>query len=89
MNIPTAEEIGVKCAKETPEAYYMEAFIPHPWVINAMKEFAKLHVAGALEAASKKATTRTIGQSDGYEYWEVTDIDEQSILNAYSPENIK
>lgn len=52
-------------------------------ICEKMKEFAKLHVKAALEAAAK-----TIGstQRDGLRYYVA---DKDSILKAYPPENIK
>lgn len=35
----------------------------------------------ALKLAVENATTKTVGASDGYECWEITSVDEQSILN--------
>lgn len=56
---------------------------------KCMIEFAKLHVEAALKAAAKDARTYTRGASDGWECWEVTGIDENSILGAYPETNIK
>ena len=47
--------------------------------IEAMKEFAKLHVEAALKAASENAD---LIETDG-------DIDRKTILNAYPLNNIK
>lgn len=49
-----------------------------------MIEFAKLHVEAALKVASKNARLKEleVHLSDG-------SVDKYSILNSYSPENIK
>lgn len=49
---------------------------------NIIVEFAKLHVKAALDAASEEAYVEVLDYSD-YE------VNKQSILNAYSLENIK
>jgi hypothetical protein len=51
--------------------------------LEAMIEFAKLHVEKALKEASEKAKMRL------EEYGDDWYIDEKSILNAYLLENIK
>ena len=51
--------------------------------VQIMIEFAKLHVEAALKAASEKATV--YADEGGYSEF----VDEQSILNSYSLDNIK
>lgn len=51
--------------------------------LEAMIEFAKLHVGAALKEASEKSTCM-----DGDPYYSDM-IDKESILNAYPLENIK
>ena len=60
-------------------------------VTPIMIEFAKLHVEAALKGASKTATiNKNRGQFTGREFGNVTySINQPSILNAYSLENIK
>ena len=59
-----------------------------------MVEFAKLHVEQALKEASEAATiNKNKGQVTGREFGNVTDgsysINQPSILNSYSLDNIK
>jgi hypothetical protein len=88
-NIPTAEEILDK----------------HLVPVNAMIEFAKLHVKAALEEASKTKKIELFVRSDtkGSKYKKVEPgekydifgtrqmwkVNKESILNSYSEENIK
>lgn len=78
--LPTAEEL-LKL-KETFD-------INHPTVsisdaIEAMIEFAKLHIEAALKAASEKST---IIRDE--EFYTISYIDKNSILNAYPLTNIQ
>lgn len=50
-----------------------------------LREFAKLHVQAALEAASEKAITKEVVWALGID----TEIDKDSILNAYNINTIK
>lgn len=50
----------------------------NPNIKKAMKEA----IHQALVLASEHANTETIGISDGYECWDVTSVDKQSILNV-------
>ena len=52
-------------------------------VENAMIEFAKLHVAAALKAASEKAETKIV-----FGCFEFNVVDTDTILDSYSLENI-
>lgn len=54
-------------------------------LLQIAREFAKLHVEAALEAAAEKATTIKISWGLG----EYDDVDKDSILNAYPLINIK
>jgi len=56
---------------------------------NRMIEFTKLHLQAQLEAILKNARTCTKGWSDGYEHWEIEEVDRDSIINAYSLDKIK
>ena len=51
-----------------------------------MIEFAKFHVTEALKEASEKAKTQKVGNSGSFYDAE---IDKDSIINAYSLDNIK
>ena len=51
--------------------------------VEAMIEFAKLHVEAALKQASEEAHTKDVAYTDDVE------VDKQSILNSYPLTNIK
>jgi hypothetical protein len=55
----------------------------HVDIEEMLIEFAKLHVEAALKEASEKATV--YADEGGYSEF----VDEQSILNSYSLDNIK
>jgi len=79
---PTAEKFLLLY----PDEYYPgEVFGEFAYKANvvyeAMVEFAKLHVKAALEAAARKA--------QGYHGAGDSNVDKDSILNAYPLENIK
>ena len=77
--ISTAEEI---LQNKRNEAYFFPKMDYH---VEAMIEFAKLHVETALKEASEKATA-------GHSYpWTHSEpyVNEDSILNAYPLDNIK
>ena len=58
-------------------------------ITQAMIEFAGLHVAAALKAASEKARTKPVWEGNtGSEYCD-TVIDTRSIINSYPLENIR
>jgi|688.fasta_scaffold2273523_1 hypothetical protein len=80
--IPTAEEFLKDLQHEYEETgeYKMYFAIDIP---NKLKEFAKMHVEAALKEASEKALV--YADEGGYSEF----VDEQSILNSYSLENIK
>ena len=72
----------------TAEEFYKQTtgcVINHVDIKNAMIEFAKLHVEAALTEASKVARWSEQITMQGLQ---VTII-KSSVLNAYSPENIK
>jgi len=83
--IPTAEEIMQKhldphdCLRLS-KCYEM--------TLEAMIEFAKMHVEAALKEASEKAKTIYI-EPDGCATGDYYDVDKDSILNSYPLENIK
>ena len=80
--IPTAEDFlwngGIITQGDT-EPY---GKLPNNKVPLVMIEFAKLHVEAALKAASENATSYVIGGL-------TSEVDEDSVLNAYPLENIK
>ena len=82
--IPTAEKLLIEEIKKfstplTPEALQL-------LVINVANEHASNHVKAALKEASEKAIAKENPQDYGTgEIW----VDKESILNAYSLNNIK
>lgn len=74
MNIPTAEEF-LRGKPFSIESIY-----------NNMIEFAKLHVQAALKAADDNADVTVIDVDMTGTIW---GVDSDTILNAYSLENIK
>ena len=75
MNIPTAEEIYLK---------YTQCVMNHGDIKTAMIEFAKLHVQAALKDASEKSTVIR-----DEEFYTISHVNKNSILNAYPLTNIK
>ena len=69
----------IPTAREFYDAHYSDD------AVVIMRDFAKLHVEAALEAASEKADTCEKAASRGHE----TVVDKDSILNAYPLDNIK
>lgn len=57
-------------------------------VVQVMNNHTRLHLEAALKAVIKNARITTVGKSDGYECWDVEELDENSILTAYPPEKI-
>lgn len=89
--IPTAEEIAIDFAKKDKQHTYTKVknFIPHDWVVEAMKEFAKHHVKEALKKASKKAFIEEFGYGGGGDTDPSLRINKKSIIDSYPSENIK
>jgi len=93
--IPTAEEIFSKhlesMLKRTDQSYCsideMKAQPEWNASVQAMIEFARLHVEAALQEANKKATMEYGDKiADGhYERF----VDKDSILNSYPLDNVK
>jgi len=81
-NIPTAEEL--LATKETFDSEYPTVSISD--AIEAMIEFAKLHVEAALKEASENAEITWDGLPSIGEF---QIIDKESILNSYPLTNIK
>lgn len=81
--IPTAKEMHEKMNKDLDEALFIdkEKWKDRDPIQEVLIEFAKLHVQAALEAAAENAQ---ILERDLYD-----DVDKESILTAYSLENIK
>ena len=99
--IPTAEEYLIANAEVyTEDFYYSEIVVKNDvldtkeTITNVMIEFAKLHVIEALKQASEKAiliimlkeNTDELSMCDD---WSYSIVDQISILNAYSLDNIK
>ncbi len=82
-NIPTAEEFIEQYAtwsvQDSPDT--MTTVIDRADCLEAMKEFAQLHVEAALKAAAEKGEIT----HNGYDWI----VDEKSIINTYPKENIK
>ncbi len=78
----------IPTAKQFVKKYEREGFLEDKFI-----EFAKIHVAAALEAASEKAKTKSRKKSfkvsSGIEYDYIISVDKSSILNAYPLDNIK
>jgi hypothetical protein len=76
-----------------PTAYqFLTNFTDEPdddTIYKAMIEFAKLHVEAALKEVSKKAVLTDEVCDVLQEHWFDEYIDKDSILNAYSLDNIK
>jgi len=90
MEIPTAEEYYSKTMFPTLFKYkpdeiklWFETNPDAQQSVNIMIEFAKLHVESALKEASGNATMIWIPYEQEFE------INRESILNSYPPENIK
>lgn len=90
--IPTAEEFLLK------DKSYEELHLDYPKLSKAIQEsmieFAKLHVEAALKEASKEAAiNKNKGEVTARTFGNVIDgtysINQQSILNSYSLDNIK
>ena len=67
---------------EEEKHYYIDRIITHDDYIKGMIEFAKMHVQEALKQASEKAESYVIGGL-------TSDVDKESILNAYPLDLIK
>ena len=67
---------------EEEKHYYIDRIITYDDYIKGMIEFAKMHVQEALKQASENAESYVIGGL-------TSEVDKDSILNAYSLENIK
>lgn len=91
-NIPTAEEFLLKSIDYAEYNRFLQSKFE-----KTLKEFAKLHVKAALEAASDKAVMRqsnykgswTIESRVSLDDYTDVEVDKKSILNAYPEENIK
>ena len=89
--IPTAEEFiqqyAIWTVQDSPDT--MTTVIDKADCLEAMIEYAKLHVKAALEAAADKATVTPIDHEEISEgsFRPIWGVDDDSILNAY-PENL-
>jgi antirestriction protein len=70
----------------TAEEFWIENNANGVWHSNILVEFAKLHVKAALKAASENAVAKE--NPADYGTGEIL-VDENSILNSYSLDNIK
>ena len=67
---------------EEEKHYYIDRIITYDDYIKGMIEFAKMHVQEALKQASENAESYVIGGL-------TSEVDKDSILNAYSLDLIK
>ena len=67
---------------EEEKHYYIDRIITYDDYIKGMIEFAKMHVQEALKQASEKAESYVIGGL-------TSEVDKDSIINAYSLDLIK
>ena len=88
MKALTAEEFLVRDElfktplTEEEKHYYIDRIITYDDYIKGMIEFAKMHVEEALKQASENAESYVIGGL-------TSDVDKDSILNAYPLDLIK
>ena len=86
MNTPTAQEFlkayATWSTQDSPDT--MTTVIDISDCLEAMIEFAKLHVEAALEAAALEAHTKLVPFTDNEQQ-----VDKESILTAYPLTNIK
>ena len=88
--IPTAEEILNDKVYITQDGIE-DVHDSLSTVADVMIEFAKLHVEAALKEASEKATVTPIDHEEISEgsFRSIWGVDDDSILNSYSLDNIK
>jgi hypothetical protein len=88
MNIPTAEDLltnnidGLRDFIDDDDIFYFYKGV----ICEFAKEFAKLHVAAALNEAAENSETKAV---DADMYGVIWEVELDSILNAYPFENIK
>ena len=88
--IPTAEEFLEQYLRGDRVHDDINRVVDEDDAIEAMIEFAKLHVEAALKAASEKALMEEDWVWNGEEENRVyTGVDKDSILNSYSLDKIK
>ena len=87
--IPTAEEVIDKMVKFASVNDTINCTVYS--LSQVMIEFAKLHVEAALKEASEKATVTPIDHEEISEgsFRPIWGVDDDSILNSYSLDNIK
>ena len=83
MNIPTAEEFLEDFDYKNQE---LGTDINYPMIERCMVEFAKIHVAAALNEAANEADVEAV---DADMYGVIWGVDVNTILNAYPLTNIK
>ena len=79
-NVPTAEEIY--------NDFQFNYKGDENRVLEAMREFAKLHVKSALKAASEKARIKANTQQGNSMFIDDFEVKKESVLNSYPLENI-
>ena len=87
--IPTVEELLIEEIKKFSSPLTGEGL--QLLVCNVAIEFAKLHVEAALKEASEKATVTPVDHEEISEgsFRPIWGVDDDSILNSYSLDNIK
>jgi hypothetical protein len=86
--IPTAEQVVTSWMKRVSENIKVEKQEPDS-LEKMMIEFAKMHVEAALKVASERAEISWENDIIKNAYQDTTCVDENSILNSYSLDDIK
>jgi len=79
-NLPNAEEIA---------DIFLHSESHFDDIIEAMKEYGRQVRDKTLEWVVENATTETNYESDGWENWEVTNINKNSILNGKTSKDLE
>jgi len=90
-DLPTAEEVIEQYLRGDRVHDDINKVVDEEEAIEAMIEFAKLHVEAALKEASENATVTPIDHEEISEgsFRPIWGVDDDSILNSYSLNNIK
>jgi hypothetical protein len=90
-DLPTTEEFLEQYLRGDRVHDDINRVVDEDDAIEAMIEFAKMHVTAALKEASEKATVTPIDHEEISEgsFRPIWGVDDDSILNSYSLENIK
>jgi len=90
-DLPTAEEVIEQYLRGDRVHDDINKVVDEEEAIEAMIEFAKLHVEAALKEASENATVTPIDHEEISEgsFRPIWGVDDDSILNSYPLKNIK